>query len=217
MIGIRELSCLVPNNNLIHAIQTNWISLLVSIVVIGLLVWLARRRVNFGYRVLIALGIGLAVGITLNALELDATSIGTIGSIYVNLIKMLVIPLVAVLVISSITSISNLGQLRKIGTKTILLFLVTTGIAALIGLVVALVANPGTGIAQSVPEGYESRAIPTFSEVILNLVPSNPIGDMADGKVVPVLIFSIFVAVAIAISAPASRKRSSRCARSSNR
>lgn len=191
------MSCLVPNNNLIHAIQTNWISLLVSIVVIGLLVGLARRRVSFGYRVLIALGIGLVVGITLNALELDATSIGTIGSIYVNLIKMLVIPLVAVLVISSITSISNLGQLRKIGTKTILLFLVTTGIAALIGLVVALVANPGTGIAQSVPEGYESRSIPTFSEVILNLVPSNPIGDMADGKVVPVLIFSIFVAVAI--------------------
>ncbi|MFD1953325.1 cation:dicarboxylate symporter family transporter [Paenibacillus thailandensis] len=184
-------------NNLLHAIQTNWISLLISVVVIGLLYYLAKKRLNFGYRVLLALGIGLVVGVVLNSAGLDATSIGTIGSIYVNLIKMLVIPLVAVLVITSITSISSLGQLRKIGTKTIALFFVTTGIAALIGLLVALAFNPGLGFVQSPTEGYEAREIPTFSEVILDLVPSNPIGDMAEGKVVPVLVFAIFVAVAI--------------------
>ncbi|MGN7456644.1 dicarboxylate/amino acid:cation symporter [Paenibacillus pasadenensis] len=191
------MDSLPENNNLVHAFQTNWISLLVSLIVIGLLVWLARRRVGFGYRVLLALGIGLVVGVTLNSLEIDATSISTLGSIYVNLIKMLVIPLVAVLVVSSISSISSLGQLRKIGTKTILLFIGTTGVAALIGLLVALAFNPGSGIAQETPEGFEARTIPTFSEVILNLVPSNPIGDMADAKVVPVLIFAIFIAVAI--------------------
>lgn len=187
----------LSNNNLVHAFETNWISLLISIVVIGLLVWLARRKVSFGYRVLIALGIGLVVGISLNSLELDATSIGTLGSIYVNLIKMLVMPLVAVLVVSSISSISNLGQLRKIGTKTILLFLGTTGIAAIIGVLVALAINPGSGISAQTTEGFEAREIPTFSEVILDLVPSNPIGNMADGKVVPVLIFAIFIGVAI--------------------
>ncbi|OXM15061.1 dicarboxylate/amino acid:cation symporter [Paenibacillus herberti] len=187
----------MPNNNLVNAFESNWVSLLISVLVIGLLFWLSRRRVGFGYRVLIAMGIGLVVGASLNALKLDATSIGTIGSIYVNLIKMLVIPLVAVLVVSSISSISSLGQLRKIGIKTILLFLGTTGIAALIGLIVALVINPGSGISMQTTEGFEEREIPTFSEVILNLVPSNPIGDMADGKVVPVLIFSIFIAVAI--------------------
>ncbi|WP_425436493.1 dicarboxylate/amino acid:cation symporter [Paenibacillus herberti] len=187
----------IPNNNLVNAFESNWVSLLISVLVIGLLFWLSRRRVGFGYRVLIAMGIGLVVGASLNALKLDATSIGTIGSIYVNLIKMLVIPLVAVLVVSSISSISSLGQLRKIGIKTILLFLGTTGIAALIGLIVALVINPGSGISMQTTEGFEEREIPTFSEVILNLVPSNPIGDMADGKVVPVLIFSIFIAVAI--------------------
>ncbi|UVI28739.1 dicarboxylate/amino acid:cation symporter [Paenibacillus spongiae] len=184
-------------NNLVHAFQTNWISLLISIIVIGFLFWLARKRVNFGYRVLLALGIGLITGIILNATGTDATSIGTIGSIYVNLIKMLVIPLVSVLVISSITSISSLGQLRKIGIKTISLFLVTTGIAALIGLLVALAINPGTGIEQAVPEDFKAREIPTFSQVILDLVPSNPVSDMADGKVVPVLIFAIFLAIAI--------------------
>ncbi|MGG4036367.1 dicarboxylate/amino acid:cation symporter [Paenibacillus cisolokensis] len=188
---------IATENNLIQAIESNWISLLLSIAVIALLYWLARRRVSFGYRVLLALGLGLAVGIALNAFKIDATSIGTIGSIYVNLIKMLVMPLVAVLVITSISSISSLGHLRKIGVKTISLFLVTTGIAALIGLLVALALSPGAGIEQSAPEDFQAREIPTFSQVILDLTPSNPINDMAQGKVVPVLIFAIFIAVAL--------------------
>ncbi|WJH36070.1 dicarboxylate/amino acid:cation symporter [Paenibacillus aurantius] len=187
----------MKENNLLTAIQTNWVSLLVSLVVIGFLYFLARKRVNFGYRVLLALGLGLVAGIIFNSFKLNATSVSTIGSIYVNLIKMLVMPLVAVLVISSITSISSLGHLRKIGAKTIALFLITTGIAALIGLLVAVAIDPGSGISQSVPKDFKARAIPTFSQVILDLVPTNPIGDMAAGKVVPVLIFAIFIGVAI--------------------
>jgi len=194
-------------NNLIQAIQSNWISLSVSILVIAFLYGLARKRVSFGKRVLTALGLGLAVGIGLNTFDIDATSIKTIGSIYVNLIKMLVMPLVTVLVITSITSISSLGHLRKIGVKTISLFLATTGVAALIGLIVALAFNPGAGIQQALPEGFAARDIPTFSQVILDLVPANPINEMATGKVVPVLIFSIFLAIAIVhISAKSPEK-----------
>jgi Na+/H+-dicarboxylate symporter len=184
-------------NNLLHAIETNWVSLLVSIVIIGFLYYIARKHVKFGTRVLLALGLGLVVGIIFNITKVDATSIRTIGTIYVNLIKMLVMPLVAVLVIKSITSISSLGHLRKIGVKTISIFLITTGIAALIGLLVALAFDPGSGIQQAVPKDFKARDIPTFSQVILDLVPSNPIGDMAAGKVVPVLIFAIFIAIAI--------------------
>jgi len=184
-------------NNLIDAIRTNWVSLLVSLAVIGFLYVLARKRVGFGYRILIALGLGILAGVFFNAFNFQANSVNTIGTIYVNLIKMIVIPLVVVLVITSITSVSNLGHLRKIGVKTISLFLLTTGIAALIGLLVALAIDPGNGIQQSPPQDYKPRDIPTFSQVILDLTPVNPISDMANGKVVPVLIFSIFVAIAI--------------------
>jgi uncharacterized protein len=80
-------------NNLLHAIETNWVSLLVSIVIIGFLYYIARKHVKFGTRVLLALGLGLVVGIIFNITKVDATSIRTIGTIYVNLIKMLVMPL----------------------------------------------------------------------------------------------------------------------------
>lgn len=186
----------MENNNLIEAIQTNWISFLVAIVVIGLLYYLARRRVSFGTRVLLALGLGLVAGIVFNQLSLATDAVNTIGRIFVNLIRMIVIPLVLVSVISSIMTISSPSQLRKIGVKTIGIFLITTGIAAVIGLVVALLFNPGSGIEQKAVE-FTQREIPSFWKVILDLSPSSAFGDMAEGKVVPVIIFGFFVAVAV--------------------
>ena len=184
-------------NNLLNAIETNWHSFVTSLLVFGLLFYLARKRIGFGARVLIALGIGLAAGILFQNLALETKGITTFGTIYINLIRMLVMPLVFVLVLNSISSLTSLDYLRKIGLKTFAWFLGTTGIASIIGLLIALAFRPGRGFDQPTPENFSAREIPTFSEVILQLVPSNPINEAAQGKVVPVLIFAIFVAVAI--------------------
>ncbi|WP_040950433.1 dicarboxylate/amino acid:cation symporter [Gorillibacterium massiliense] len=185
------------DNNLLHAIDTNWLSFVISLVVFAILYYLARKHVGFGTRVLIGLGLGLIVGILIQNVDVEVKGITTFGSIYVSLIRMLVIPLVFILVLNSISSLNNLESLRKIGLKTFAWFLGTTGIASIIGLLIALLYNPGSGIAQKVPEGFAAREIPTFSQVILDLVPSNPFNEAAQGKVVPLLIFAIFLAVAI--------------------
>jgi len=184
-------------NNLLTAIETNWYSFATSIFAFFILFALAKRRVGFGLRVIIGLGLGLLAGILFQNLDYETKGITTFGSIYVNLIRMLVIPLVFVLVLNSIGSLRSLDYLRKIGFKTFAWFLGTTGIASVIGLIVALLFRPGGGIRQEVPEGFEAREIPTFSEVILDLAPSNPFSDASEGKVVPILIFAIFLAVAI--------------------
>ncbi|MBW7458668.1 dicarboxylate/amino acid:cation symporter, partial [Paenibacillus sepulcri] len=185
-------------NNLLSAIETNGYSFVISLIVFGFLFFLARRRVSFGTRVLVGLGLGLLVGILFQNLEnFEIKGISTFGSIYVSLIRMLVIPLVFVLVLNSIASLTSLDYLRKIGFKTFAWFLGTTGIASVIGLLVALLFNPGAGIEQTVPADFAAREIPTFSEVILQLIPSNPFNEAAEGKVVPILIFAIFLAVAI--------------------
>lgn len=187
----------ILNNNLVAALETNWLSFLIGLAVVLGLHYLAKRRVGFGTRVLVALGVGLVAGVVLNQTESEYQAIGTLGSIYVNLIRMLVMPLVFVLVINSIISITQLDYLRKIGVKTIGWFLGTTGVAAIIGLLVALAMNPGAGIQASQPENFEAREVPTFFQVILDQVPSNPVQDAANGKVVPILIFALFIAVAI--------------------
>ncbi|REK71692.1 dicarboxylate/amino acid:cation symporter [Paenibacillus paeoniae] len=186
------------DNNLLLAIQTNWYSFVVSLFVFALLFFLARKRVGFGTRVLVALGIGVVAGIVFQSLDsFEIKGITTFGSIYVSLIKMLVIPLVFVLVLNSIASLKSLDYLRKIGFKTFAWFLGTTGIASIIGLLVALAFSPGKGLQLDIPADFAVREIPTFSQVILDLVPSNPINEAAQGKVVPVLIFAIFIAIAI--------------------
>lgn len=184
-------------NNVLSALETNWLSLLISAVLLGLLYWLARKRIGFGTRVLLALGLGLGAGLLFNQLQLETEGVSLIGSIYINFIRMIVIPLVFVLVINSIISITNLGYLRKLSVKTIGWFLGTTGVAAIIGLLVALALNPGAGFEASPPSNYEARSVPSFFQVILDQVPSNPINEAAQGKVVPVLIFALFLAVAI--------------------
>lgn len=184
-------------NNLLTALQDNWITLLISAIIIFGLVFLAKKRVGFGTRVLIALGAGLGVGLLFNRFEWAYEGVSTIGSIYVNLIRMIVIPLVFVLVVNSIISITNLAYLRKIGIKTIAWFLATTGVAATIGLIVALLINPAGSFEATQPEGFEAREIPSFFQVILDQLPNNPIQDAANGKVLPVLIFGLFIAIAI--------------------
>ncbi|MCU6710277.1 dicarboxylate/amino acid:cation symporter [Paenibacillus sp. J5C_2022] len=184
-------------NNLIDALEANWISLLVSAVILGVLYVLAKKRVGFGTRVLIALGLGLGAGLLFNGFQLETEGVSTIGKIYVNFIRMLVIPLVFVLVINSIISITNLSYLRKLSVKTIGWFLGTTGIAAIIGLIVAVSMNPGAGLDAAPSADFVAREVPSFFQVILDQIPSNPFKDAAEGKVVPILIFALFIAVAI--------------------
>ncbi|MBH5317279.1 dicarboxylate/amino acid:cation symporter [Paenibacillus sp. GSMTC-2017] len=184
-------------NNLLTAFETNGISLLVSAVFLGILYFLAKKRVGFGTRVLLALGFGLGAGLVFNHFQLETEGVGTIGSIYINFIRMIVIPLVFVLVINSIISITNLNYLKKLSIKTIGWFLGTTGIAAIIGLLVATAMNPGAGFSAAPPADFEAREIPSFFQVILDQMPSNPINDAAQGKVVPILIFALFIAIAI--------------------
>lgn len=164
--------------------------------VIGLLAYLGRRRVGFGIRVTLAMLLGLALGA---AFREQAAGVSVIGQIYVNLIRMLVMPLLFASITASFTKLSDPAQLGKLSIKTISIFLVTTAIAAAVGLGVALTLDPAAGVTLELPESYNAREIPPFTQVILDLVPSNPIADMAAGRVVPVIIFAMFVGAAINI------------------
>ncbi|HHV84392.1 MAG TPA: dicarboxylate/amino acid:cation symporter, partial [Petrimonas sp.] len=153
-------------------------------------------KIGFGLRVFTAMLLGIAAGAVLKE---TVTSLVTLGSIYVSLIKMVVMPLVASAIISSITAISDPKQLKTIGLKAISLFLITTALATIIGIGVGVVIDPGAGIQLPSDQSFKAREIPSFTKVILDLVPSNPVGEMAGGKIIPVIVFSIFIALAIVI------------------
>lgn len=176
--------------------NSNYMSILIAIIALAFLYFLKKKKVSFGNRVLIAMLIGVAAGVVLKK---NVQFIEPLGQIYVSLIKMLVIPLVTATVISSIASLESPDKLKKVGTKTIGWLLFTTAIACVIGVVVSLVLDLGAGMQFTKSANFKAREIPTFAKVLLDMVPSNTVSEMSNGKIIPVIIFTIFVGVAITI------------------
>lgn len=171
-------------------------SLAVSLLVIISLYFLQTKKVKFGNRLLIAMLSGILVGVVFKE---NAKIIAPIGTAYIKLIKMLVMPLVVATIISSITTLKDTSQLRKIGIKTVGLFLLTAVIASIIGIAVANIIGVGTSIKLEANTPFNPREIPSLSQVFLDLIPSNPVAEMANNKILPVIIFSMFIGLAITI------------------
>jgi Na+/H+-dicarboxylate symporter len=173
-----------------------YVSLLISVLLFAFLYFLKIKKVNFGIRVLTAMLLGITIGVIFKK---DVLIIEPIGKIFVSLIKMVVLPLIMTSLISSLTSLNSPKQLKKIGAKTIGLLLFTTGIATVVGVLVGNMMNLGSGVVFVKDVSFKASEVPSFSQVILDMIPSNPIASMADGKIIPVIIFSLFVSIAIII------------------
>ncbi|PTM60011.1 dicarboxylate/amino acid:cation symporter [Desmospora activa] len=173
-----------------------WLMWSVAVVLLLLLFSLKQFfRISFGIRVLIAMLLGVAFGAYFGE---TAEPVKFFGQAFVSLIKMLVIPLVVTALLTSITRLRDPSQLRKIGTKTIAWFLLTAIIASGIGIAVGTAINPGAGI-QMGSEQVEAREIPPVSEVFLDMIPSNIVSQAADDKILPIILFTIILGIAISI------------------
>lgn len=176
--------------------NSQYIVLIVTALLIGLLYFLKEKKVSFGNRVMLAMLLGIVIG---TVFQKTTLVIEPLGQIYVNLIKMLVIPLVTTAIISSITNLDDPAKLKSIGLKTMLWLVATTVIASTIGVIVSLVMDPGAGIQLTKDAAFKAKEIPTFGKVLVDLSPSNPVADAANAKIIPVIIFAMFVGVAITI------------------
>lgn len=173
-------------------------------------------------RVLLGLVAGLLVGIGISLrphpmLLAAADAIAPVGTLWVNAIRMTVIPLVLSSLIVGIAGAPDVRSVGRIGGRAIVIFLAAVTIAAIFAALVgepllsALPIDPETAAAlrasaeSSMPAGASASAVPTFSEWITGLVPVNPIKAMADGAMLPIIIFTVAFGIAI-LSLPAARR-----------
>lgn len=153
--------------------------------------------------------IGFALGILLGLIFKEKILVlKPLGDLFLRLIKMIVVPLVFFSIISGITSMGDIQKLRKVGTKTLIYYIITTGIAGVIGIIVARALKPGAGfVLDQVTKGsVEMKAVPKLSEVILNMVPINPFASLVKGDLMQVIIFSIFLGVGITLAGKKAEK-----------
>jgi proton glutamate symport protein len=168
-------------------------------------------------KILIGLVAGVVVGAIANMLGLawlqDALQrIEPIGTVFIRLIMMIVIPLIVASLIIGTASLGDIRKLGRLGGKTVAFYLCTTAAAVAMGLLVSNVVRPGARIdpatRDQIASAFETDAAsrvalaesrPTVVETLLNMVPSNPFRSAAEGELLPLIIFSIIFGAALSL------------------
>jgi Na+/H+-dicarboxylate symporter len=170
-------------------------------------------------KILIGLVAGIAAGMFANLagitwLQELLQLIEPIGTVFIRLIMMIVIPLVVASLILGTASLGDIRKLGRLGGKTVGIYLLTTAAAVTIGLLLSNIVRPGSRIdattrdtiAASFAEDAAGRMTlaaekPSVGETLLNMIPTNPFAAAANGELLPLIIFSIIFGAAISLVA----------------
>ena len=181
----------------------SFIAILVAIFV--LVRKMEKKKVKFSTRMISAMGIGLVLGLFIQLVAgfpKDPSSIrwieevskwyGLIGNGFMDLLKMLVVPLIFVSIIRVIINMKDGVNLGKLTLKSLTVLLGTTALAAIVGLVVGSLFNLGAGEVL-ITSNTDIREITSIVDTLRGLLPSNPVNAMAEGNIVAVVIFAAFI------------------------
>jgi Na+/H+-dicarboxylate symporter len=121
------------------------------------------------------------------------------GTLFIKLMKMLVVPLVFCSIVVGAASISDIRKIGTIGGRTILIYLITTALAVTIALGIGNIIQPGAGLNMAtVAQSTNVTVNQTITSSILNMVPENPLYSLANGDMLPVIIFGLLIGVILA-------------------
>lgn len=157
-----------------------------------------KKKMQLSTKVFIGFAIGILAGVFFKEQAMVAKPI---GDLFLNLIKMIVVPLVAFSIASGISNMGDIKKLKRVGGKTLLFYAITTAIAGMIGLFVANVMAPGQGFDIGIisTEQVATKEMASFSQTILNMIPVNPIKALADGNLMQIIVFSSFFGIGMTL------------------
>jgi Na+/H+-dicarboxylate symporter len=152
--------------------------------------------------------IGMIAGVVLGLLFGSYINVfQTVGDIFMRLLRMAVVPLIFINIIAGISQMDDIKGFGRTGIKLFIYYLSTMTVAVLLGVIFGFLIGPGVGVAidqAAKPPGAESTS---FVKVISDFVPANGIEAMAQGKLVQVILFAIFIGIAILMLPPEEKKR----------
>ncbi len=154
---------------------------------------------NLSVQIFASLVLSVIVGLFLgdSAVVPVKTWIAPVGTMFINLIKMMIVPVVLCSLIVGMTSMGDMKKLGRIGIKTVAFYMVTTAIAIVIGFGVAGVIEPGVGMALPAEAAPKVKEAPSIMQVFVNMIPKNPIDSMAKADILPVIVFALFIGAGI--------------------
>ncbi|TNE31075.1 MAG: dicarboxylate/amino acid:cation symporter [Alphaproteobacteria bacterium] len=155
-------------------------------------------------RVVVALVLGVATGFAVGE---DIVAIKWIGDLFIRLIKMLVVPLIFFSLVGGVAAIGDIRKLGSVGGRAMGLFLTTAIVSVSLGMTLALLVKPGDGLTIELPAGTAVPPPPEQSliEMIIAMVPDNPVMAMAQGQILPVIVFAIMFGMALLMTGQEAR------------
>jgi Na+/H+-dicarboxylate symporter len=167
-------------------------------------------------KILIWMAAGLVLGSLINAFASDVAFIQdyfvnglfhVVGAMFITGLKMLVVPLVTFSLICGVYGIGDIAKLGRVGVKAFGLFILTTALAITLAITVAGIVGPGQGFELTGEQGdFTAPVAPPLTEVIINLIPSNPVAAYAEGNMLQIIFFTILFAVCMLMVGEPGRK-----------
>ena len=169
------------------------------------------KKMGLTTRIFIALLAGVIFGVALCYLVPDGSFkndilvegvLYVVGQGFIRLMKMLVVPLVFCSIVCGSMSIGDTKKLGTVGMRSLIFYLCTTACAVTVALLVGNLLNPGVGldlsVLQSTNTQVESMQATSLTETLLNIIPDNPIGALAKGEMLQIILFALIVGVILA-------------------
>ena len=165
-------------------------------------------RLSMGWQIMIGLVLGIICGMIFYHNTGAIKVMQSLGTIFIRLIQMIVMPIVVSCLTVGIANIGDIKKLGRIGGKTLIYFEVLTTIAIILGLVIGNITHPGTfidihklhatDISQYMSSAKTASHNSGFWELILSIIPTNIFKSMSDGYMMPVILFSVLFGLGIA-------------------
>ena len=169
-----------------------FIGMIAGIIIGALLQWLFDDSGDFSFSV-------FGLHVSTYALLVDGI-FNVVGSIFIASLKMLVVPLVFISLVCGTSSLSDPSKLGRLGGKSILLYIGTTAIAISLAVSFALLVAPGEGLNLTTESNFVAKEAPSLGQVIINMMPTNPINAMAEGNMLQIIVFAVLFGIAMAMT-----------------
>ncbi|MBE6497945.1 MAG: dicarboxylate/amino acid:cation symporter [Methanobrevibacter sp.] len=166
------------------------------------------KKISLGNWILIGMILGLFFGLFLNFHVHDHFIKNIVfmdnvfylgGNAFIRLMKMLVVPLVFCSIVVGVASISDIRKIGSIGGMTIIIYLITTALAVTIALSIGILIKPGLGLDMAAASQTANVTLnQTMTDTILNIIPENPLNALANGDMLPVIIFGVLIGFILA-------------------
>lgn len=159
-----------------------------------------KQRFSLAIQIFIALALGILVGILLQGKgDFTKAYIQPIGTIYINLLKFMVVPIVLFSIIDGTISLGDIRRVGSIGWKTFVYYMATTAVAVVIGIVFATLFKGFFPLLQTAGLKYEAKSA-NFMEVIVAMFPKNILEPLLKADMLPLILMALLIGVGILLS-----------------